>query len=43
VYRREGETTYPYEWAGGRFVRTLEVNASGFVTSYPGLWEAEVG
>ena len=43
VYRREGETTYRYESAGGRFVRTLAVDASGFVTSYPGLWEAEAG
>ena len=43
VYRREGETTYRYESDGGRFVRTLEVDASGFVTSYPGLWEVEVG
>lgn len=41
VYRREGETTYRYESDGGRFVRTLEVDASGFVTSYPGLWEVE--
>jgi len=41
VYRREGERTYRYESDGGRFVRTLEVNASGFVTSYPGLWQAE--
>jgi hypothetical protein len=43
VYRREGETVYRYESAGGRFVRTLEVDASGFVTRYPGLWEAEAG
>jgi hypothetical protein len=41
VYRREGKTTYLYESAGGAFVRTLEVNALGFVTSYPGLWVAE--
>jgi uncharacterized protein len=41
VYRREGETTYRYESRGGRFVRTLEVNAAGFVASYPGLWQAE--
>ncbi len=41
MYRRETETTYQYESNGGRFARTLEVNASGFVTSYPGLWLAE--
>lgn len=41
VYRREGERTYRYESDGGRFVRTLDVNAAGFVTSYPGLWQAE--
>jgi hypothetical protein len=41
VYRREGERTYRYESDGGRFVRTLEVDAAGFVTSYPGLWQAE--
>jgi uncharacterized protein len=41
VYRREGQTTYRYESGRGAFVRTLEVNAAGFVTSYPGLWQAE--
>jgi|SRR5215471_4954089 len=41
VYRREGEKTYRYESGGGTFVRLLEVNAAGFVTSYPGLWCAE--
>jgi len=39
-YRRESEGTYRYESAGG-FVRTLEVDGAGFVTSYPGLWQAE--
>jgi hypothetical protein len=41
VYRREGERTYRYESAGGSFVCTLEVNAVGLVTSYPGLWQAD--
>ena len=41
VYRREGEKTYWYESGGGVFVRMLEVNAAGFVTSYPGLWQEE--
>lgn len=41
VYRREAERTYRCESDGGNFVRTLEVNAAGLVTSYPGLWQAE--
>jgi uncharacterized protein len=41
VYRRERERTYRFESSGGAFVRLLEVNAAGFVTSYPGLWQAE--
>jgi hypothetical protein len=41
LYRRERETTYRYESGGGTFVRLLEVNAVGFVTSYPGLWHVE--
>jgi len=41
VYVRESETTLRYESNGGRFVRTLAVDAAGFVTSYPGIWEAE--
>jgi len=41
VYCRKAERTYRYESGGGAFVRTLEVNAAGLVTSYPGLWQAE--
>jgi uncharacterized protein len=41
LYRRAGETTYRYESGGGAFVKMLEVNAIGFVTSYPGFWQAE--
>jgi len=41
LYRRDGERTYHYESRGGDFVRKLEVNAVGFVTSYPDLWQAE--
>ena len=41
VYRRENEHTYRYESGDGTFVRTLEVDAFGFVTHYPGLWQAE--
>ena len=32
--------TYRYE-AGDAFSTDLEVNAAGFVTEYPGLWETE--
>jgi hypothetical protein len=39
-YRRTGEHAWRYESAGGAFVRDLTVNDSGFVVSYPGLWEA---
>ncbi len=41
VYRRDGERTYRYTSGGGRFTRVLQVNAVGFVTSYPGLWQVE--
>jgi hypothetical protein len=41
VYRRDGEGTYRYESGGGTFMRVLEVSAVGFVTEYPGLWQAE--
>ena len=40
-YERTGLTTYHYESAGGEFRTELEVNAAGFVTRYPGLWQAE--
>jgi uncharacterized protein len=41
IYRRLSTTTWRYESAGGSFVRELEVNEEGFVTLYPGLWQAE--
>jgi hypothetical protein len=41
VYRRVGETSYHYEAADGTFATDFEVNAAGFVTRYPGRWEAE--
>jgi hypothetical protein len=40
TYRRLGPSTYRYESEGG-FTAELEVNASGLVTLYPGLWRAE--
>jgi hypothetical protein len=41
LYRRTGEATYRYESAGGVFVAELEVNGVGFVTHYPGFWQAQ--
>jgi hypothetical protein len=41
VYQRLGEDTYRYESAGGKFTRELTVNQAGFVTHYPGFWQAE--
>jgi len=41
TYRRERERTYRYESAGGRFVRTIEVDDVGLVTDYPGIWIRE--
>lgn len=40
-YRRDGERTWQYESAGGRFARTIEVDDAGFVTDYPGIWSTE--
>lgn len=41
LYRRTGRRAYRYESAGGRFVRELEVDASGLVTRYPGFWKLD--
>jgi hypothetical protein len=43
LYRRIDVATYRYESAGGRFVSELQVNAAGFVTRYPNIWQVEVG
>jgi uncharacterized protein len=43
LYRRNQEASYYYESAGGSFITELEVNATGFITQYPGLWQVEVG
>jgi hypothetical protein len=40
-YRRLDETTYRYESAGGTFIADLKVNSSGFVSTYPEIWQAE--
>lgn len=41
IYRRVDESTYRYESGGGSFVADLEVDRVGFVTNYPGIWQAE--
>jgi len=38
-YARTADRRYRYESDGGRFTAALDVDAAGFVTSYPGLWE----
>jgi hypothetical protein len=41
-YRRLDEMTYRYESGSGQFIADLEVNQSGFVLEYPGIWRSEV-
>jgi hypothetical protein len=41
-YTRMSDGVYRYESAGG-FTRTLSVNEDGFVTHYPGFWQADGG
>lgn len=40
LYRRTSATIYRYESAGS-FIADLQVDASGFVTLYPSLWQVE--
>jgi uncharacterized protein len=40
-YRRLDHSTYRYESAGGEFVADLQVDPTGFVLDYPGIWKAE--
>ena len=40
-YRRIDDGTYRYESAGGKFIAELRVNAAGFVTRYPNVWQVE--
>lgn len=40
-YERRTETTYWYTAPTGPYAGLLELGSSGFVTGYPGLWEAE--
>ena len=39
IYSRVDGTTYRYSSNNGQFVRDIQVEEVGFVTSYPGLWE----
>lgn len=41
AYERVGDRKYHYESQGGAFTAELEVNASGMVVRYAGMWEAE--
>ncbi|MBI2363875.1 MAG: putative glycolipid-binding domain-containing protein [Deltaproteobacteria bacterium] len=41
LYRRIDARTYRYERGGGAYATDLQVNAAGFVTTYPSFWEAE--
>ncbi len=41
LYRRIDAKSYRYERGGGAFATDLQVNAAGFVTSYPNFWETE--
>jgi len=43
TYKRLDEHTYRYESGGGAFVADLKVNDFGVVTTYPGIWEEELG
>lgn len=43
VYRRTAVASYRYTSADGSFAAELTVNAAGFVTHYPGRWQAEAG
>ena len=40
LYRRVDESTYHYESDSGQFVADLQVNPTGFITNYPGIWQA---
>jgi hypothetical protein len=41
IYKRIDQFRYHYESGGGSFVAELKVNAAGFVTDYPELFQAE--
>jgi len=41
IYTRMTGTRYRYESPGSKFTSILEINSDGFVTFYPGYWNAE--
>ncbi len=41
TYQRLEQNRYRYESGGGQFVTDLVTDNSGFVTDYPGIWQAE--
>jgi hypothetical protein len=41
IYRRTGPSNYRYDSAGGSFIRELQLNEAGLVTSYPDFFELE--
>jgi uncharacterized protein len=41
LYHRMSAATYRYESAGSAFVAELQVNTTGFVTSYANVWHVE--
>jgi uncharacterized protein len=41
VYSRIDESTYRYASGGGQFMADLKVDRLGFITKYPGIWQAE--
>lgn len=41
-YRRLADASYYFETDGNRFSRKFTVDAAGFVTSYPGIWKADL-
>lgn len=40
-YERRSQASYWYEAHGVGYAALLHVDAAGFVTRYPGLWEAD--
>lgn len=40
-YERRSATTYWYEAPSVNYAGLLEVDSTGFIRRYPGLWEAE--
>jgi uncharacterized protein len=41
-YERRGESTYWYEAPRFQYAALLEVDPTGFIRRYPGLWDSEI-